>query len=77
MRQTYRLCTGGVQCYVAGFKTTISTSGIYHFGAPEYDSKRPILSESKHEQAQPIVDALNAGTMTEAEAMKQLDGIYL
>lgn len=48
-----------------------------HFGRAEYDRERPVVSDSIRKQAQPIVDALNNGTMTIAEAEKKLDNIYL
>ena len=42
------------------------------FGAPQYEVSKPAFTDSQREQAQPILDALNAGTMTEDEAREQL-----
>lgn len=70
--ERYQLCTGSVQCYVSGF-----TGGklTHHFGMAEYDRNLPILTDSKRSRATPIVDALNAGTLTEEQARKELDKI--
>lgn len=46
---------------------------FHHFGRPEYDRNKPVLSDYLREQAQPIVDKLNAGTITREEAKKLLD----
>lgn len=63
----YKIYVGTVQCYVAGpcfFK---------HFGRAEYDRNKPVLSQRLQEQAQPIVDALNAGLITHEAANIKLD----
>lgn len=48
-----------------------------HFGHPQYDKHKPVLTDSIREQAQPIVDALNTGQISIAEAEKQLDKIWI
>jgi hypothetical protein len=47
----------------------------HHFGRPEYDRNLPILSDRIKKQAQPIVDALNDGTLDLETAKKRLDKI--
>jgi len=69
----YTITHGTVQAYVAGFKTSPS---IHHFGRPQYDRAIPILTDSLRDQAQPIVDMLNAGTISEATARSMLDKIW-
>ena len=66
----YAICEGYVQCFVA------SDSFMHHFGRAEYDRNRPVLSESLREQAQPIVDRLNDGSMSHEEAKAMLDKIH-
>lgn len=65
----YQLCSGTVQAYVSGFTGGRS---IVHFGRAEYLQSKPVVSESIREQAMPIVNGLNDGTITEDEAMEQL-----
>ena len=66
---TYRFGIGAVQPYI--YDPEDLTTFLW-FGAPQYDSRKPVFSESLREQAQPILDALNAGTMTDSEARQEL-----
>ncbi len=47
----------------------------HHFGRAEYDKNKPVISDSIRTQAQPIIDKLNAGEITEDDARKLLDQI--
>lgn len=49
---------------------------LFHFGRAEYQRDLPIVTDSIRTQAQPIVDALNAGTITQDEAIEKLKAIY-
>lgn len=69
----YWLSTGTVQCVVR----CDNPWWMYHFGHAEYDNQKPILTDSIKRQAQPILDALNAGTMTHEQAEKELDRIWM
>lgn len=71
--KTYWLTTGTVQ----PMARSDSPWWCYHFGHAQYDRDKPILTDSIRAQAQPIIDALNAGTMTREEAEKELDKIWL
>jgi hypothetical protein len=48
----------------------------HHFGRAEYDRDKPVVSDSIRQQAQPIIDELNAGTLTIEEAKVKLDKIW-
>lgn len=50
---------------------------ICHFARAEYARELPVLSESIKAQAQPIVDKLNEKQITEKQAVKELQRIYL
>jgi hypothetical protein len=50
---------------------------VCHFGRAEYLRELPVLSDSIKKQAQPIVDQLNSGEITEAKAVTKLKKIYL
>lgn len=68
----YYITTGTVQCYVKG-----PALFMHHFGRAEYDISKPVLSETLLSQAQPIVDLLNTGDITETDAKALLDKIRL
>ena len=68
----YSLGVGTVQCYVSGGPSAF----FYAFGLAEYDRNRAILSPYREERAQPIVDGLNNGTISENEARKRLKEIW-
>lgn len=70
--KTYRLGAGTVQPFVACDDPCF----MFHFGMAEYDRSNPVLTESVKQKAQPIVDALNAGTMTTQQAKEQLSKIF-
>ena len=69
----YKIDTGTVQPYVGGFE---DAPFIQHFGRPEYDSREPVLPEGLKNQAQPIVDDLNDGKISEEEARSMLKKIW-
>lgn len=71
----YYLCSGTVQAYVYRMGDSRISGFMCFFGCPKYDSRKPVISESLREQAQPIVDKLNRGEMTEEQARKELDKI--
>ena len=71
----FRITTGTVQCMVVRMGDETLPLLSHHFGRPEYDREKPILSDSLREQAQPIVDALNANTLDWETAKKKLDRI--
>jgi hypothetical protein len=68
----YGLGIGTVQCYLGRERPWV----MHFFGRAEYSRDRPILSDSIRSQAQPIVDALNAGTMSLSDALLALDCIF-
>jgi hypothetical protein len=72
----YYLTHGAVQAYV--FREGDKDTDMYMcwFGMPEYDSRKPIIKYHHREKVQPIVDALNDGTMTENEATAILKTIH-
>lgn len=72
LRRGYYVSTGTVQAWVGEFSDFPS---IHHFGPTQYDSQKPILRDWMREKVKPILDALNAGTMTEDDARKALDKI--
>lgn len=49
---------------------------MHFFGIPEYDKNIPVLNDRARAEAQPIVDKLNSGELTEEEAIKLLDKIW-
>lgn len=67
----YCLTSGTVQPFVVCHEPWF----LHHFGPIQYDRDKPVLSESIRQQAQPIVDALNAGTMNSETAKKELNKI--
>lgn len=69
----YVLTCGTVQCYVARTGGSVTPLWIHHFGRVEYDRDKPVLSDRIHKQAQPIVDQLNAGSITQEQAVRLLD----
>jgi len=71
----YKLCTGTVQCYVAGSKKPEHPLFMHFFGLPEYDSKKPIMTAYLRVEGQKVVDKLNAETITEFEAIVMLERI--
>lgn len=68
----YRIRTGRVQAYVYREGNAEVSMFMEFFGRAEYDSTKPILPEFMRLRIQPIVDALNAGSMSETEARKAL-----
>lgn len=72
LRKGYRVNTGTVQAFVQWFS---DSPYIHHFGPAQYDRDKPIIRDWMREAVKPIIDALNAGTMTEDEARKALDKI--
>lgn len=72
----YHLTWGTVQCYVHRPGDHETPMFLHFFGRAEYDRNKPVLSESLRKQAEPIVDQLNCGEITEDEAKKALDKIY-
>lgn len=50
---------------------------FHHFGAAEYCRDLPILTDSIRSQAQPIVDRMNAGELTDEQAIAELNRIYM
>jgi len=72
----YYLTAGTVQPSVVRIGDIEHRLFSHHFGRAEYDKYKPVISESIRAQAQPIVDQLNAGMITEAEAIAALDKIY-
>lgn len=73
MARKYKLSHGTVQAYVV---CGDSPMFMHHFGRPEYDSAKPIVSESIRNQAAPIVADLNEGLISEADAIVALDKIW-
>lgn len=74
-KDMYKLTAGTVQAMVCGKGSDLSTLFTHHFGRAQYDRSKPILTERLAAKAQPIVDALNAGTMSEVDARTELDKI--
>ena len=68
----YVLSTGTVQCRVTREEPYFS----HHFGRAEYQRELPILTDSIRSKAQPIVDKLNSGELSEDDAVKLLNEIY-
>jgi hypothetical protein len=71
--KTYHLGEATVQSVVV----SDDWSFMVHFGRAAYCKTDKILSESLRTQAQPIVDQLNSGNLTEESARKQLKKIYM
>jgi len=61
--------TGTVQAYIARH----TPFAMHHFGRAVYDRNEPILTPERRAKAQTIVDQLNAGTLTETQAVQQLN----
>ena len=74
MTNHYRIEKGTVQPFISGFTTS---PYIQHFGRAEYDRNKPILSNSLLSQATPIVNDLNLGNISEKEARKKLQKIWM
>lgn len=68
----YYITAGTVQC----FACCKNPFWMHHFGRAEYQRELPVMTDSLREQAQPIMDQLNAGTITTKEAEKLLDKIW-
>lgn len=49
---------------------------MHFFGRAEYQREKPVMSDSIRSQAQPIVDAMNSGTITVEDGLRQLDEIW-
>ena len=69
----FRIGVGIVQCFII----RNSPHFMHHFGGPQYQRELPILTESLKKQAEPIVDALNNGSITVEEAKEKLDKIWI
>jgi hypothetical protein len=74
-KEAYTVCTGTVQCYVHKETGEDGSMFMHHFGWAEYDRNKPIFKDRYRKEVQPILDGLNNGTMTEAEAIVALDAI--
>jgi hypothetical protein len=74
-KEAYTVNVGCVQCYVHKESGENGDMFIHHFGWAEYDIKKPIYKDRYRKEVQPILDGLNNGTMTEAEAIVALDAI--
>lgn len=48
----------------------------HSFGAAQYHRDLPVLTDGVREQAQPIVDRLNAGEITDEQAKAELSKIW-
>jgi hypothetical protein len=70
----YKLGTGTVQCFVTGNKPE-QPLFIHHYGLPQYDKKKPIMTPYLKYEGQKVVDKLNDGTITEFEAVVMLERI--
>lgn len=46
------------------------------YGRVEYARENPVMTVSLREQGQAVCDALNAGKITETEAVQQLAQVY-
>jgi len=68
----FRICIGTVRPFVSGFT---SSPFIQHFGRAAYDRSYPILPDSLQERVEPIVLALNDGTITQDEGRKRLKSL--
>jgi hypothetical protein len=71
-RQSYYLTSGTVQAVVASH----DTSFYVHFGRAEYQQEKPVVSKSIRRQAQPVIDGLNSGEISENEAKILLEKIW-
>jgi hypothetical protein len=69
----YKLTSGTVQAFIVCMESPMF---LHHFGKPEYDSAKPIITESIRNQAAPIVADLNEGLISEADAIVALDKIW-
>jgi hypothetical protein len=75
-KEAYTVGVGTVQCYVHKDTGENNRMFMQHFGHSEYDRNKPIFKEHLRESVQPILDGLNNGTMTEAEATEKLKRIW-
>lgn len=73
MEPKYKFGIGTLQPFI--YKPDDLSMPSMWFGLPEYDSRKPVFSDSLRRQAQPILDALNNGTMTEDDARERLKAI--
>jgi hypothetical protein len=71
----YQIKAGTVQAFVGRMGDKETPMFMVFFGRVNYDSNLPIPGEIDRKRAQVIVDALNAGTMTEEEAKERLKAI--
>ena len=69
----YRLTCGVVQAYVVGFT---SVPYLEFFGAAQYESDKPILTDRLREWAEPIIADLNSGAITEEEGRNRLGRLF-
>jgi hypothetical protein len=74
-KETYTVGIGTVQCYVHKESGENGHMFMHHFGWAEYDRNKPIFKDRYRKEVQTILDGLNDGTMTEAEAIILLDAI--
>lgn len=65
----FSLGEGTVQCYVLRESPWL----MHFFGRAEYQREKPVMSDSIRSQAQPIVDAMNSGTITVEDGLRQLE----
>jgi len=70
----YQLGTGTVQCFVTGIKPE-QPLFMHHYGLPQYDRNKPIMTAYYRLEGQKVVDKLNDGTITEFEAVVMLERI--
>lgn len=73
---TYIVAGGSVQPYVARCGTREISGFMCHFGLPNYDSSRPVLSDRYRSEGQKVCDMLNSGEINECEARKLLAKIW-
>lgn len=75
-RLDYHLTTGELCPVVATTPHSKKPFFFCSFGRAEYDSKKPVLKDHTREAVQPLVDKLNAGTISTEEAREQLAKMY-
>ena len=68
----YVIVTGRVQGYVCRPGNKEVPMFIQHFGLPQYDTRQPVIPDYLRKEVQEIVDKLNAGSISEAEAVELL-----
>lgn len=68
-RDVYYLTAGTLQPVIM----RESPHFMHFFGLSEHDAQKPVLKERHIARAGPICDRLNAGEITEAEAIKSLE----